>query len=61
MSGPLNASAPDAVSIEGRRDLTGRLIDANDVAPGNYRPCVVACSLPARSCQYRCPNLAVSR
>ena len=62
MNGPINAAAPDAVSVEGRGDLAGGLIDTNDIAPVNDAPrCLMACSLPAGSCAYRCPNTQVSR
>jgi hypothetical protein len=64
MSGPLNASAPDAVCAEGREsDRAGRLIgSSNDIATVNDAPrCVTACSLPAGSCSYRCIFVEVSR
>jgi hypothetical protein len=63
MTAPRHASAPDAVSIEGREsDLAGRLIKANSTPPVKPRPlveakCMMACSLPIGSCAYRCPVL----
>jgi hypothetical protein len=55
------AAAPNA-NVEGETtDRAGRL-GSNDNAAVNDTPrCLMACSLPAGSCQYRCPNTQVSR
>ena len=52
------AAAPNA-NVEDA-DPAGQLNKINNTAPVN-RQCMMACSLPAGSCQYRCPNTAVSR
>jgi hypothetical protein len=63
---PLNASAPDAVSIEGREsDRAGRLIGRTNnnatVKLADPRQCLMACSLPPGSCSYRCIFVEVPR
>jgi hypothetical protein len=62
MTGPINAAAPNAVSAEGSGDRAGRLIGStNDNAAVNDTPrCMMACSLPAGSCSYRCVFVEVS-
>jgi hypothetical protein len=58
------AAAPPNVNVEGGTiDPAGRLIgSSNDIATVNDAPrCVMACSLPAGSCSYRCIFVEVSR
>jgi hypothetical protein len=60
------AAAPNAnanANVEGRGDLAGRLgshLTADVKLPDPPR-CVMACSLPAGSCSYRCIFVEVSR
>jgi len=62
MIGQKNAPAP-SLDAEGETntDLAGGLIESNDTATVKLpTPCVMACSLPTGSCQYRCPLQAVA-
>jgi hypothetical protein len=69
MSGPLNAAAPDAVSIEGGGDLAGGLIGSHLTA-GVKLPdprvfmaretvCPYSCSFSSSSCPFRCAPLSL--